>query len=86
VETVKYFTQEQLVAANAKAKAHKGRHIAKLPPLDSDHKFPITTATIHNDREMRVFVVLNGEGLVGALDVDLKTYNNLPEVQVPTYQ
>lgn len=85
--TVKFFTRDSLIAANKKAiRTDRNRTLEPkvLKTLDPLARFPVVLSVLHNDGiEIRLTIVYNENGDVAWLDVPLKTYNNLPEVQMP---
>jgi hypothetical protein len=82
---VKYFNKESLVSANNRA-ITEGRNrtlrLDVLYKLDEDNKYPVTMAMDHNNKEIRVAVLLSCEDK-GFLDISYEEYENLPTIEIP---
>jgi len=85
---VKYFTKQALIDANAKAILTNRNRTLYPEPLERlpDLKFPVGFSFPHNDYEMRVSLLVgpSADQLQSVwLDIPFKTFNNLPEAEVP---
>ena len=84
---LKYFTKEALVKANNEAiRSKRNRSLVKkfVTDLDAENRYPVIWAMTHNDREMRVRLLLNADSDAW-LDIPFKTYDRLPVVTMPTH-
>ena len=78
---MKYFTKDLLIKANNEAIRSKRNRSLKpksIKALPDDLKFPVTFEMPHNDREMRLQIVLDNNGTNAWIDVPFKTYNKIP--------
>ena len=79
----KYFTKQSLLEANNEAlRTNRNRALdsTKLLELSDTDKFPVIFTMPHNDVELRLGVLLYGEGGKGYLDVPFETYDSLPNI------
>ena len=86
METIRYFTKTQLIAANKKAIATQRNRTLKPKKLEAlpDVRFPIVFTLLHNDEEMRCRIVLDENGTSAYLDIPFSTFESLPTIQVPS--
>ena len=83
---LQYFDKKSLIKANNEAIRKKRNRAIKpsvLKKLDDETKFPVVFSMTHNDREVRVKLLLNPQ-TEAWLDVSFKTFCSLPTVTMPT--
>ena len=83
---IQYFDKKSLIKANNEAiRNNRNRTLepSELKKLDDDTKFPVVFSMTHNDREVRVKLLLNPQ-TEAWLDLSFKTFCSLPTVTMPT--
>lgn len=88
MKTIKYIPDRKTLIAlnNAAIRANRNRTMIpeKITRLPTKTRFPISWAIPHNDTgEIRCWVVLTAEGIGALLDMDISTYEVLPEMEIP---
>lgn len=82
-ETVKVFTYDLLRTLNQKAvkeRRNRSLYFEKLP-IDPNNVYPVIMNFLHNDVEVRTGFIMNHDKEMAWIDLTLKEFNALPEVQ-----
>ena len=83
---IQYFDKKSLIKANNEAiRNNRNRTLepSELKKLDDNTKFPVVFSMTHNDREVRVKLLLNPQ-TEAWLDLSFKTFCSLHTVTMPT--
>ena len=66
--------------SSVKAKRNRNLHFENLPISDDGTIYPVAFDFVHNEREVRTEIVLNGDGLTVWLDMSFGEFENLKVV------
>lgn len=87
MKKLKYITDLQTLIRLNNAAIMAGRNRTLRPETITKYPeacYPISWSMLHNDMgEIRCKVVLNAEGAWALLDMDITTYEALPEMEIP---
>jgi hypothetical protein len=87
--TVKVLTKHALLRLNRKAiraNANRSIKLSALGPLSVNDVYPVSSAVVHNDMDIRARIILNDRGLAVELDMTLNDYNAIPTVAIPDHE
>ena len=65
--------------SSIKAKRNRNVYFDRLPIKNDGTRYPVTFSMIHNDKEIRTQIVLNGKGDSILLDMSFQEFSVLPE-------